>query len=89
MDRQILNYLIDAGLAVTFIISLATGLLKFPGVPGYMGSLGLVLPYAFFTVLHDWSSLLLGLLVAAHLSLHCRWLLSMTRQVLFRRGRKA
>jgi hypothetical protein len=41
-----------------------------------------VLPIALFSVIHDWSGLALGILVAVHLFLNRAWILSMTKKII-------
>ena len=39
------------------------------------------------SMLHDWSGLIMGLLVIIHLALHWRWIVSMTKNM-FKRDKK-
>jgi hypothetical protein len=84
MDRPMINYVVDVLLGMTFLIAFITGVLKYPGVPGYLGGMNMVLPYVTLTTLHDWSGILMGALVAIHLALHWRWIVAMTRRMLGR-----
>jgi len=47
-----------------------------------LGLTWVVLPIAFFSVIHDWSGLALGILVAVHLYLNRAWIIAMTKKVL-------
>ncbi len=84
MNRAKLNYWIDVGLAISFLISLTTGLIKWPGliytigVPAYK-----VLHVRNISTIHDWSGLVMGLLVIIHLILHWNWIVSMTKNMIF------
>ncbi len=82
VKKPIVNYLVDLGMAVSFILVFITGIIKFPGlIPR------LRLRYASFdmrlmTDLHDWSGLLMGAFVLLHLILHRRWIVCMTKNLL-------
>jgi hypothetical protein len=82
MDRKILKWSLDLAMGITFVICFVTGLLKFTLLLRLTGLNGLILPSAFISDLHDWSGILLGLLVFIHLFLNRSWIISMTRQVI-------
>jgi len=84
MDTKILIWSLDLAMGITFVISFVTGLLKFTVLLRLTGLNGLILPSAFISDLHDWSGILLGLLVFAHLFLNRKWIISVTRQVISR-----
>lgn len=86
MRRIFLKYLIDLGMLVTFILCFITGIIKFPGFLRFIGATRHVLPMRDLTLIHDWSGVVLGLLVLAHLVLNFRWILQMTWQVTGRSG---
>jgi hypothetical protein len=50
------------------------------------GVTGIVLPMALMSDIHDWSGIVLWLLVGVHLFLNRAWIRSMTRKVLTRSG---
>ena len=87
MDRKLLKWSVDLAMGIVFMICFVTGLLKFTLLLRLTGLNGLVLSSAFISDLHDWSGLLLGLLVFIHLFLNRNWIISMTQQVT--RGRLA
>lgn len=82
MDRGILNYVVDMGLALAFILSFFTGILKWPGLIGKLGLSYSALPMAAITKIHDFSGLAMGLLVLFHLILHWKWIVCFTKKVL-------
>jgi hypothetical protein len=82
MNRKILKWSLDLAMGITFVICFVTGLLKFTLLLRLTGLNGLVLPSAFISDLHDWSGILLGLLVFVHLSLNRNWIISMAKQVI-------
>ena len=80
MNRTILNYWIDVGLALSFSICFYTGLIKWPGIINIIGvSAYKVLHVQNISVLHDWSGLIMGLLVLIHLVLHMKWIVVVTK----------
>jgi hypothetical protein len=81
MDRKILRWSVDLAMGMVFMICFVTGLLKFTLLLRLTGLNGLVLPSALISDLHDWSGLLLGLLVFTHLFLNRGWIISTARQV--------
>jgi cytochrome b subunit of formate dehydrogenase len=81
MYRAQIKYIVDVGLAVSFILCFITGVIKFPGFLRAIGATRVVLPMRDLTLIHDWSGILLGLLVLVHLVLNYRWIITMTRQI--------
>jgi hypothetical protein len=81
MHRTQVKYIVDIGLAASFFLCFVTGFVKFPGFTRTIGSSRHVLPMRNLTLIHDWSGILLGLLVLAHLFLNYRWIIAMTRQI--------
>ncbi len=84
MNRAKLNYIIDAGLAVTFFISLITGLLKWPGMAR---ALEISLTPRISTI-HEWSGILMAVLVFIHLILHYEWIKCMTKAIFKKKDEK-
>ena len=84
MDRRFLNYAIDIGLLVTFLLVFTTGLIKFPALTMSFNFVYQVIPHLTLNAIHDWSGLLMGILVLAHLAIHWRWLVEMTKNYLGR-----
>ena len=79
VSKARINYWIDVGLVVTFICSLLTGLIKWPGLFRLTGIRHTSLPMLEISFIHDWSGLLMGLLVLAHIILHFNWMVLMTK----------
>ena len=69
-------------MGVVFLICFITGLFKFTLLMRMLGLTGVVIPLALMSDIHDWSGIVLGLLVAVHLVLNRGWILSMTRKIL-------
>jgi hypothetical protein len=82
MKIQIVKWCVNVAMGVAFLACFLTGLVKFVPLQQALGLNELVLPFAFISALHDWSGLLLGILVAIHLFLNRRWILKMTKKML-------
>jgi hypothetical protein len=53
-----------------------------------LGLTGIVMPLALMSDIHDWSGILLGILVAIHIILNHRWIVAMTRKIVGGTSRK-
>ncbi|HUU76209.1 MAG TPA: DUF4405 domain-containing protein [Methanoregulaceae archaeon] len=78
MNRVMVKYLIDIGLLITFILSFITGIIKFPGFLRFLRT-SLIIPMNWISLIHDWSGIILGVLVLAHIMLNWKWIVTMTR----------
>jgi len=86
MNKAKLNYWIDIGLAISFFVCFITGLIKWPGLIKIIGvSIYKVLHVGNISMLHDRSGLIMGLFVLIHLALHWKWIVSMTKNMVFRK----
>jgi hypothetical protein len=85
MDKNKLNYLIDLGLVISFILVFITGVIKFPELIRYLGLRHRDIPMYEITLIHDWSGIFMGILVFIHLLLHWKWIVVTTRSFLKRR----
>ena len=74
-----LNYFIDCGLIITFLLSFTTGVIKFPEWTRYFSDVFLLIPASTLSQIHDFSGLFMGLLVLSHLVSHWRWIVAMTK----------
>ncbi len=81
MNRSILNYIIDVGLAITFLISAVTGIIKFPELTKYFRAVYLTIPARTLNFLHDWSGIVMTALVLVHIILHWKWIVAMTKKI--------
>jgi hypothetical protein len=82
MDSNLIKWSVNVVMGVAFVISFATGLLKFTLLLRVTGLNAIVFPSAFISDLHDWSGIILGLLVFTHLFLNRSWILSTTKKVI-------
>jgi uncharacterized membrane protein len=81
MKRNTLNYLVDVGMAVFFILAALTGLLKFQAIPRFLVRYNIYLPTYLITTIHKWAGLLLAGSALVHLILHWKWLVRTTKTV--------
>ena len=75
MNKPKLNYLVDIGMALSFVIVAVTGILKLP-------ALGRAREY---TLLHDWAGIALAVFVLLHLILHWNWIKCMTKSCILKK----
>ncbi len=80
MDRIKLKYAIDVLMGVSFLAVFITGVLKFPGFLSAFGVDIKTLPIRQISRLHDWTGLVMGILVFAHLALNWQWIKAMTKK---------
>jgi hypothetical protein len=86
MKKTTVNYWVDLAIGVSFVFSAISGLvfvLPFDATAGVLG-----ISYQAWNSLHTWSSLALIAGVGAHLALHWKWMVSMTKRMLSPAGRQ-
>jgi hypothetical protein len=96
MNKNILNYLLDAVIGLAFLLTGATGVaFLFLGEGGYQGGRNpgfatefLGLERGVWSDLHDLAGLVMIAGIAIHLILHGRWIVTTTRQFLSRLFRR-
>ena len=73
MNKAKLNYFIDLGLFISFLLVFVTGIIKFPpfGLKDFY--------FQNINKIHDLSGIAMGVLVLIHLILHWSWITSMTK----------
>jgi hypothetical protein len=95
-NKARVNYVLDAVIAVAFIISATSGLLLWlDGPGGYRGGRNPAYQATILSVsraawhdLHLWVSLVMMAGIGLHLLLHWRWIVCMTRDILLPRRRR-
>jgi hypothetical protein len=80
-----LNYFIDCGLIITFLLSFTTGVIKFPEWIRFFRDVFLIVPASTLSQIHDYSGIVMGLLVLAHIVLHWKWIVAMTKSTFGKR----
>lgn len=81
MNRNIIKYIVDVGLLVSFLGASFTGIVKFRS---FLSMLGISLDYesmnmTLYRQIHDWSGLVMVVLVLIHLILNWSWIVSVTK----------
>lgn len=83
MNKPIVNYVVDALMAVSFVVTAVSGVVMFFFLPdqvrggGFNQFFGIT--KSTWKVYHDWSGLLMIILVLIHLILHWNWMVCMTK----------
>ena len=86
MNNLKLNYLVNVGLTISFFICFTTGLIKWPGLIKIIGTSAYkILHFSSISLLHDWSGLIMGLLVLIHLVLNWKWMVAVTKTIFKRK----
>lgn len=80
MDKAKLNYAVDLGLIVTFLLNGVTGIIKFPGLLGNLGVKVKDLPWKEISRVHDWAGIAMVVLVVVHIVLHWNFIVAMTKK---------
>ncbi len=80
MDKLKINYIVDVGLMITFLIAFVTGILKWPSL---RRNLGFITDWRLIGRMHDFSGLFMGILVLVHIILHLDWIKAMTKKYFF------
>ncbi len=84
-DKVRINYFIDCGLIISFLLSFVTGIIKFPEWTRYFGDVFLLIPASTLSKIHDISGIVMGTLVLLHLVLHRKWIFTMTKSTFTRK----
>jgi len=80
MNKAKMNYWVDVGIGFASAISALSGLVFL--LPGDLTTGVLGISYQTWNAVHTWSSLAAIAGVGAHLALHWRWMVAMTKQML-------
>lgn len=81
MNTQIVKWSVDIGLLITFLVCAITGLFKFTLLMRTLGLTDLVFPLALMSDIHDWSGILLVILVGVHLFMNRHWIANVTKKI--------
>ncbi len=88
MNKATLNYWVDVSIGVAFVLSAVTGLVfLLPANFASGSSLGVLgISYRLWSEVHTWSSVVMIVGVVAHLALHWKWVVMMTKRMLLPKG---
>ena len=83
MEKNTVKYIVDIGLTISFLIVTLTGIFKFTGFREFFG---IVLSYkdsamVLISTFHDWSGVVMAVLVLVHLIVNWDWIVGMTREL--------
>lgn len=84
MKKQVIKYLVDIGLLISFLVVTLTGIFKFPGIREHLAGLYELIPRAQMSLIHDWSGIVLAVLVLIHLIANWGWIKAMTRVLILK-----
>lgn len=85
MKRNALNYWIDLGILISFILTFVTGIIKWPGLIPLIGLDYQKVPMLQLMYIHDFAGVAMGLLSVAHVLLHIKWVIMMTKKIFLKR----
>lgn len=88
MNKAKLNYWIDVGMGLSFLVAFFTGIFKWPGLLQRLGIDPFKVPLLKISNLHDRSGLIMGLFALAHIVLHWGWIIAMTKSLGKRKDKK-
>ena len=77
-----ITYIIDIGLVITVMLSIITGIIKFPRLLPALGISYAQLPMAWLSEIHDWSGIIMAALVICHIIAYRKILIARTRMYL-------
>lgn len=81
MEKNTIKYILDIGLGISFLLVAFTGIFKFKGFRKF---LGITLSYRDFPMplisfIHDWSGVVMAVIVLLHLILNWDWIVCTTK----------
>ena len=79
LKKSMIKYIIDVSMGISFLLCFFTGLMKWPGK-----TVGKTVPSKMITYIHDYSGIILGLIVIIHLVLNWKWIITMTNKIIHR-----
>lgn len=89
MNKTFLNYFVDIGIAISFFTCFITGLLKWHGIINIIGlELYRAVSSRSLSSIHDWSGVVVGVLIIVHLILHFTWIKSVTKNIFTRKSKE-
>jgi cytochrome b subunit of formate dehydrogenase len=81
MDRRLVKYWIDIGLLVSGFLCISTGIIKLPGILGLFDVRQAILPVYQITLVHDFSGVVLTVLIIVHVILNWKWMVGVTHSL--------
>ncbi len=81
MNKAKANYIVDVLLCISFLLVAITGILKLKIVMDYLGWNWNTAPVPTLSTIHDWSGVIMTILVVIHIALNWKWLVCMTKAI--------
>lgn len=81
MNRTRLDYWIDFGLLISFLGVGITGVVKLKAIATQLGLEWGTPLMKLLSTIHDWSGIIMVLLVIIHLALHWNWIVCQTKSL--------
>ena len=81
MEKNIIKYILDILLGISFLIVALTGIFKFSGFREFLG-ISLSYrdpPMPLISAFHDWSGVVMAIIVLIHLILNWDWIVCTTK----------
>ena len=88
MDKNDFKYLVDIGLAISFLLVTLTGIFKFPGIRENLAIVYGLIPRSLMALIHDWSGIVMAVLVLVHLILNWDWIKATTKSIFMKENEK-
>tara|TARA_Y100000310_G_C20665853_1_gene807430 strand:- start:596 stop:961 length:366 start_codon:yes stop_codon:yes gene_type:complete len=79
INKAKVNYVIDIFLLISFVGVAITGVIKVSVVMDFLGLSWGQAPMPLLSTIHDWSGVIMVILVAIHIALNWKWLACMTK----------
>jgi hypothetical protein len=80
MMKNTVKYVVDVVMGISFLICFLTGLMKWPNK-----AFGHMIPPGSVSALHDYSGIVLGIIIVVHVLLNWSWITQITRKMLFKK----
>jgi len=80
MIKNKVKYFVDVFMGIFFLILFFTGLIKWPNK-----TFGNMIPSSIVSTIHDYSGIVLGIVVTIHLILNWLWIINMTKKVFLKK----
>jgi len=88
MDKTKIRYIIDLGLLISAFLNFTTGIIKFPALTQLFRPVYRIIPAPIMADIHDWSGVIMILLVVMHLILNFGWIVAVTKTIFKKRGNR-
>jgi hypothetical protein len=84
MNNIKINYFVDALMLIAGLLCGLTGIMKLDLILSF--KVYQLIDYKMLSIIHDWSGVVLVLLIIVHLILHLNWIKQITKNIFFNKG---